>query len=102
MSTIISTIDAKEYLEILRTHPVKLSDKLTDLGPVLRLQLLFSLINNHNQEALKNTYSVACEIFRNLKLIDDLSVLDELALGQHGPKFYSLLAHIAYAEKCSW
>ena len=81
MSTIVSTIDEQEYLETLRTRSAKLSDKLTELGPVLRLQLLFRMINNHFSAVEKNTYNVACEIFNSLKLIDDLSLLDELELG---------------------
>jgi len=49
-----------------------------------------------------NTYNWSCEVFRNLSHIKDISVLDEIDLGENGRQVYSMQASVAQREKATW
>lgn len=95
MSTVSSTIGIEKYLDAIISHPVKLSQDLSDLGPTLRLQLLFSMCNVASQKVESNLYSWATEVFRNLSNIYDMSMLDDLDIKGNGPRIYAKIPHIA-------
>ena len=84
MSTIGETIGTQEYFTLLQEHPVKLTPTLAELGPLIRLQLLFTMCNEPSYGIQKNFYSWGCEVFKNLSLIGDLTLLHEVDLGEHG------------------
>ena len=68
----------------------------------MRLAILFELINSRPADAKEKRLFIACEIFSNLNLIDDLKLLDIVELGDQGKEFYSGLAEIAMNQKASW
>ena len=96
MMTVVDTIGSDEYFSVLTLQPVQITEKLKELGPVLRLQMLFNLINTRYAEMKNILYTVGCEIFKNLKMVDDFTVLDDLYLGDQGQTFYSLLPGVAF------
>ena len=49
-----------------------------------------------------NYYSWGCEVLRNLSYLEDLSLLDDLDLGEQGREVYSKLWLVAQEEKSSW
>ena len=63
----VKTVGIGDYLKILQTHPVKISEELNDLGPVIRLQMLFNIVNELPGVADDNKYSIGCEVFRNIE-----------------------------------
>jgi len=74
---------------------VQLTAELNELGPVLRLAILFKLINTRPADAREKRLFIACELFKNLNLIEDFKLLDIVDLGDQGKNFYSGLAEIA-------
>ena len=102
MSTVSDTIGTEEYFKKLQSHPIELTETLIDLGPTLRLQLLFSMSNNHSLRISDGYYNWADEVFKNLSLINDLNMLDDLDLGKDGRQLYSKVAHVAQEKKASW
>jgi hypothetical protein len=81
---------------------VQLTPELNELGPVLRLAILFKLINTRPGDAREKKLFIACEIFSNLRLIDDLKLLDIVDLGDQGKDYYAGLAEIALKHKAAW
>ena len=71
---------------------MQLTAELNELGPVLRLAILFKLINDRPADARENRLFIACEIFSNLNVIEDLKELDILDIGDKGKDFYAGLA----------
>ena len=58
-----------------------------------------------NDQALQvstNFYNWGCEVLRNLSYVEDLSVLDDIDLGEQGREVYSKLSLVAKEEKSSW
>ena len=82
-------IGTEKYLQVLCKTKVQLTEELTELGPVLRLALLFKLINSRPGDVAEKRIFVACEIFKNLSMIDDLKLLDIIDLGDHGKDYYA-------------
>ena len=74
---------------------MQLTAELNELGPVLRLAILFKLINDRPADAREKRLFIACEIFSNLSQIEDLKLLDIVDLGDQGKDFYAGLAEIA-------
>ena len=81
---------------------MQLTPELAELGPVLRLAILFKLINTRPADAREKKLYIACEIFSNLSLIEDLKLLDIVDLGDQGRNFYAGLAEIALNQKAKW
>ena len=50
----------------------------------------------------KNFYSWGCEVLRNLSYVEELSVLDDIDLGEHGREVFSKLSMVAREEKSTW
>ena len=71
---------------------MQLTPELTELGPVIRLAILFKLIKDRLADARENRLFIACEIFSNLNVIEDLKELDILDIGDKGKDFYAGLA----------
>ena len=71
---------------------MKLTPELNELGPVLRLAILFKLINTKPNDAREKKLFIACEIFSNLNLIEDFKLLDIVDLGDQGRDYYASLA----------
>ena len=69
---------------------------------MLRLALLFKLINSRPGEAKENRLFIACEIFSNLDMIRDFKLLDIVDLGDRGRDYYAGLAEIALNQKATW
>ena len=82
-------IGTEKYLQVLCKTKVQLTEELTALGPVLRLALLFKLINSRPGDAEAKRIFIACEVFSNLSLIDDFKLLDIIDLGDHGKDYYA-------------
>ena len=68
----------------------------------MRLAILFKLINSRPDDVTEKRLFIACEIFKNLSLIDDLKLLDIVELGVQGKDFYAGLAEIAMNQKAAW
>jgi len=102
MDAVCTAIGIREYYDAIQKYPVKLSEELTELGPALRLQLLFKMTNEPGYKVTNNFYSLGCELFRNLSQFSDLTILDELSLGENGRACYAKLGHVAYEEKTNW
>ena len=81
---------------------MKLTPELNELGPVLRLAILFKLINTKPNDAREKKLFIACEIFSNLNLIEDFKLLDIVDLGDQGRDYYASLAEIALMQKAKW
>ena len=69
---------------------------------MLRLALLFKLINSRPADAIENRFFIACEIFSNLDMIRDFKLLDIVDLGDRGRDYYAGLAEIALNQKVTW
>ena len=69
---------------------------------MLRLALLFKLINSRPADAIENRFFIACEIFSNLDMIRDFKLLDIVDLGDRGRDYYAGLAEIALNQKATW
>ena len=102
MNTISETIGVKEYHDLIQKHPLKLSSTLEELGPLLRLQLLFTMCNQPALQVAKNYFNWGCEVLRNLAFVEDLSLLDDIDLGHNGRELYSKLPIVARKEKSTW
>ena len=63
---------------------------------------MFKLINSSPGDAKEKKLFIACEIFKNLSLIDDLKLLEIVDLGDQGKDFYAGLAEIAMNRKAAW
>ena len=74
---------------------MQLTPELNELGPVIRTAILFKLINTRPADAREKRLFIACELFKNLNLIEDFKLLDIVDLGDQGKNFYSGLAEIA-------
>jgi hypothetical protein len=85
----VDEIGTEKYLQVLCKTKVELTEELTELGPVLRLALLFKMINSRTRDVAEKRLFVACEIFSNLSMIDDLKLLDIIDLGDHGKDYYA-------------
>ena len=81
---------------------MQLTPELNELGPVLRLAILFKLINTKPNDAREKKLFIACEIFSNLNLIEDFKLLDIVDLGDQGRDYYASLAEIALMQKAKW
>ena len=53
-------------------------------------------------EVMKNYLSWGCEVLRNLSFVEDLTMLDDINLGQHGQEVYKKLGHVAREQKSTW
>ena len=102
VKVIVNEIGTDKYFDVLCKGKVKLTPELSELGPILRLAILFELINSRPGDARERTYTIACEIFSNLNLIEDLKLLGIIDIGENGRIFYSKLADIAVKEKATW
>ena len=102
MRKVSNNFDRYEYFKILRIDPIQHTQALKDLGPLLRLQVLFAMCDDQSLDVQSSLYSWGCEVFRNLKLVGDLTMLDDLYLGDHGKEMYSKLPLIALEEKAPW
>ena len=81
---------------------MQLTAELNELGPVLRIAILFKLINTRPADAREKRLFIACELFKNLNLIEDFKLLDIVDLGDQGKNFYAGLAEIAVFKKAAW
>ena len=63
LTTVVDEIGTEKYLEVLSRTKVQLTAELEELGPVLRLAILFKLINSSPGDAKEKKLFVACEIF---------------------------------------
>ena len=102
LKTVVDEVGTEKYLEVLSKTKVQLTPELIELGPVLRLAILFKLINTKPADAREKKIFIACEIFSNLSLIEDLKLLDIVDLGEHGRDYYAGLAEIALKHKATW
>ena len=82
--------------------PFKVPAALSELGPVLRLQCLFKLVNEKHSLMKEIKLTVAREIFRNIELVNDLSLLQEVELGAKGAAFYADCAQAAVYLERKW
>lgn len=92
------------YFECLKEETLSLQrpEAVEELGPYLKLQALFNIVNNWYDQAMEHLYSVGCEFFRNLGQLDDLATLDDIDLGTRGIEFYESLVDIAVEEGADW
>ena len=63
LTTVVDEIGTEKYLEVLSRTKVQLTAELDELGPVLRLAILFKLINSSPADVKEKKLFVACEIF---------------------------------------
>ncbi len=63
LNTVVDEIGTEKYLEVLSRPKVQLTAELNELGPVLRLAILFKLINSRPADAKEKRLFIACEIF---------------------------------------
>ena len=98
----LDNLDTSSYFVALQTSPIDLPDELADLTAILKLHMLFKLVNKKPGEMKDLLVNVACEIFRNLALIDELSELESIDLGDHGLSFFEQLATIAVELKAKY
>jgi hypothetical protein len=84
-------VEAKGFQELwaaVKTIPFRLSDKLRELGPVVRLQMLFNIVSEKYAELEDRTTCVAQLINKNLSYLDNLEQLKILHLGERGASFF--------------
>ena len=62
----MSSLSATDYYDRIITVPFEESVQLRELGPQLRLQILFKLVNLRYSDMDENRGFVADELFRNL------------------------------------
>ena len=67
MHDLVSVIGCEEYLSALQKVPVVVPAALVELGPLLRLQILFKLINECFSKMTDIKFSVSKELFRNIE-----------------------------------
>ena len=102
VNVIVDEVGTDKYFDVLCKGKVELTAELSELGPILRLAILFKLINSRPADARDRTYTIASEIFSNLNLIDDLKLLGMIDIGDRGRSFYAGLAENAVREKATW
>ena len=102
VNVIVDEVGTDKYFAVLCKGKVELTPELIELGPILRLAILFKLINSRPADARDRTYTIASEIFSNLNLIEDLKLLGMIDIGERGKIFYSGLAENAVREKATW
>jgi hypothetical protein len=102
LQQLVNNIGTEDYQEALMTFPFKEPAVLSELGPLLRLQCLFKLINEKHALMLEIKLTLAREIFRNIEMINDLSMLKEVELGRKGAAFYADCAQSAVYLGRKW
>ena len=60
------------------------------------------MCNDPALQVSTNFYNWGCEVLRNLSYVEDLSVLDDIDLGEQGREVYSKISLVAKEEKSSW
>jgi hypothetical protein len=91
-SYMLENIDTSRYFVALQKSPIELPDELEGLTAILRLHILFKIINEKHDKIGSYLFNIADELFYNLSLIEDLSELDQIDLGRHGRNFYGSIA----------
>ena len=88
-SDMLENLDTSRYFVALQRSPIELPEELENLTAILRLHMLFKIINEKHDQVCNFLLNTAEEVFENLSLIDDLSELDQIDLGRHGRDFYA-------------